>query len=115
MEVLGADSVMCALCVCNFLGSTDAFFENVCELDLVFNFYKACISLSYFLNKCNLTAFLAHRFTQSSMKYSLLARSRRRVKKSFFPDLTNWRNWSDDRIHYMYYDIKDTRWQLYQY
>ena len=37
-----------------FVEVLDAFFTNVCELDLVFNFYKVCLSLSL---ACSLSVF----------------------------------------------------------
>lgn len=64
---------------------TDAFFQNVCELDLVFSFYK--VSLSSILE-------LTDRFMRFSTRYSSRARSRRRQNKSFSTASTISRSWS---------------------
>lgn len=52
VEILGARSVrFCAEYILNCL--EDAFFENVCELDLVFNFYKVFRQLQVSLSTRN--------------------------------------------------------------
>ena len=72
---------------------TDAFFDNVCELDLVFNFYKV---------RCDLLIIRADpdpvadiRFTPFWTKYSWQERSKKRAKTWSCPDWRLWRSWSD--------------------
>jgi hypothetical protein len=67
-----------------FVEVLDQFFGNVCELDLVFNFYKVS-SGKQRARKGNMGRNGAdiggHRFTLSWMKYSWRERSKRRVNR----------------------------------
>ena len=56
----------------------DTFFDNVCELDLVFNFYK----VGNFVQLCDIIAenILKYRSTRSLMKYFSLEKLRRLAK-----------------------------------
>lgn len=63
-----------------FVEVLDAFFGNVCELDLVFNFYKVRASKPHFMHTSILT-FLC-RYMRYLTRSSLLARSRRQVNRS---------------------------------
>lgn len=69
----------------------DSFFDNVCELDLVFNFYKVCDSLH-----CSVSLSLIRiRCTPSWTRSSSQERSKRRARTSCWQDLRHWRNWSE--------------------
>ena len=67
--------------------SIDAFFENVCELDLVFNFYKVCTSFESVKSSNPL-----RRCMQFSTRFSLQEKSKRRVKRWFFRGWMNSKN-----------------------
>ena len=71
-----------------FVEVLDAFFTNVCELDLVFNFYKVCLSVFFFLvvrfgelRASFVDVCFLLRFMPFWMRFFLRARLRRRVKK----------------------------------
>jgi hypothetical protein len=67
----------------------DSFFDNVCELDLVFNFYKVLLSFApslYLILNRHL------RSTQFWTRSSWQARSRRRVRTWYWRDWTSWRS-----------------------
>lgn len=78
--------------------STDTFFDNVCELDLVFNFYKVHLPLSFlFCSQCCL------RCTLFWMRFSWQGRSRRRARMSSSRGWKNWRSWSSRQLYSMLY------------
>ena len=67
-----------------FVETLDSFFQNVCELDLVFNFYKVC--LSFFLSKTlfkmnKIKLIFSNRCTQYWMKLFLEEKSWKQVEK----------------------------------
>jgi len=69
-----------------FVEVLDSFFGNVCELDLVFNFYKVCFCFDSFLiggkGRARDMADV-YRCTLFSTRCSWLARWRRRVNRLF--------------------------------
>ena len=80
----------------NFVEVLNEYFHNVCELDLVFNFYKVnrylIISITFNIPVCS-------RCTPLWMKCSWLAKSARPVRQrcwSSWPCTTPWsRSWTD--------------------
>lgn len=68
-----------------FVEVLDQFFGNVCELDLVFNFYKVGITMSATTenSRRDCTLMLPFRYMQYLTRSFLLARLKRRVNKSF--------------------------------
>ena len=46
VEVLGKSSIVDHRLLVTSIAATDSLFDNVCELDLAFNFYKARLALS---------------------------------------------------------------------
>ena len=72
---------------------TDAFFDNVCELDLVFNFYKVRRDLLTIRTDADPVADI--RFMPFWTKYFWQERLKRRAKMWSCPDWRLWRSWSD--------------------
>ena len=67
-----------------FVEVLDQFFGNVCELDLVFNFYKVCFAVLAAAGWFDHGRLLMpSRYTLYLTKSSSLARLRRRASKSF--------------------------------
>ena len=74
-----------------FVEVLDQFFGNVCELDLVFNFYKVCVerrmvqsraAIPPGMNRSGVPKLTDDRCTPFSTRYSSPARSKRRVNRS---------------------------------
>jgi hypothetical protein len=72
------------------LTQTDAFFQNVCELDLVFSFYKVSV---YGFGQV-----LTSRFMPSLTRYSSLVKSRKLARMLYSIDSTTWRSWNDQDL-----------------
>jgi hypothetical protein len=68
-----------------FVEVLDQFFGNVCELDLVFNFYKVGITMSATAENSgqDSTLMLPFRYMQYLTRSFLLVRLKRRANKSF--------------------------------
>ena len=68
-----------------FVEVLDQFFGNVCELDLVFNFYKVGITMSATAENSgqDCTLMLPFRYMQYLTRSFLLARLKRQANKSF--------------------------------
>lgn len=89
-----------------FVEVLDSFFGNVCELDLVFNFYKVGSTLLHSLKRRHkgriglgrkriANALDVHRCMQSWTRCSWQARLRRRANRSYSSDWSTWTSWSD--------------------
>jgi hypothetical protein len=72
---------------------TDAFFDNVCELDLVFNFYK--VRSDFLTIRANADPVADIRFMPFWTKYFWQERLKKRAKMWSCPDWRLWRSWSD--------------------
>ena len=72
----------------------DTFFDNVCELDLVFNFYKVYYSV-VFCTQWHPPIWVIFRFMRFWTKFSLPERLKRQAKMLCSWDWRNWRNWSE--------------------
>lgn len=78
-----------------FVEVLDQFFGNVCELDLVFNFYKVWLGNNRTDQKDGYTDWGYIRSTLFWTKSFSLARLRKRVSKWFSRDSSIWTNWSE--------------------
>lgn len=70
----------------------DAFFQNVCELDLVFSFYKVSRDGFAWMGTL-LRGDYGYRCMRSWTKCSWLGRLKRRASKWCWTDWTTWRSW----------------------
>ena len=74
-----------------FLQVLNEFFHNVCELDLVFNFYKA----SDLIWGRHWVIFALYRCMLWSTRCSLLGRSEKRVSRKCWISSNIWTHWTD--------------------
>lgn len=103
-----------------FVEVLDSFFGNVCELDLVFNFYKVGLVATFILGEVEkrehegrigrgeqriANELGINRCMQFWTRCSWQARLRRRANKSYSSDWSTWTSWSD-----AYWTMKLKRW-----
>jgi hypothetical protein len=72
---------------------SDAFFDNVCELDLVFNFYK--VRRDFLTIRADADPVADIRFMPFSTRYFWRERLKKRARMWSCPDWRLWRSWSD--------------------